>query len=107
MKLRNGYDLASNDHVRYFIIAKQQQLSERKCRNPANRQKGNSASSSLSSDVVSGSSEETFRVPIVDKKHCLIEDAHEKEVIDKCLKWMETLPEKFSGMTLFSTNESD
>lgn len=30
-----------------------------------------------------------------------VDDIEQKESIEKCLKWMETLPEKFSGMHIF------
>lgn len=30
-----------------------------------------------------------------------IDDIEQKESIEKCLKWMETLPDKFSGMHIF------
>jgi len=30
-----------------------------------------------------------------------VEDVEQKESIEKCLKWMQTLPEKFTGMHIF------
>lgn len=45
--------------------------------------------------VSTGSSENSF--PRIQD----VEDVEQKESIEKCLKWMETLPDKFSGMHIF------
>lgn len=36
-----------------------------------------------------------------------VEDVEQKESIEKCLKWMQTLPEKFSGMHIFVQPSSE
>ncbi|KAL4230880.1 hypothetical protein ACF0H5_011254 [Mactra antiquata] len=36
-----------------------------------------------------------------------VDDIEQKESIEKCLKWMETLPDKFSGMHIFVQPPSD
>lgn len=36
-----------------------------------------------------------------------VDDIEQKESIEKCLKWMETLPDKFSGMHIFVQPTTD
>lgn len=36
-----------------------------------------------------------------------VEDGEQKQSIEKCLKWMETLPDKFSGMHIFVQPPTD
>jgi len=43
-----------------------------------------------------GSSSENYAPRLQD-----VEDIEQKESIEKCLKWMETLPNKFSGMHIY------
>lgn len=53
-------------------------------------------SSDYNSQSTSSSSEPTNIKRLQD-----CEDIEERETIEKCLKWMETLPTKFSGMHIF------
>lgn len=36
-----------------------------------------------------------------------VDDIEQKESVEKCLKWMESLPDKFSGMHIFVQPSSD
>ncbi|KAK3577226.1 hypothetical protein CHS0354_030501 [Potamilus streckersoni] len=53
---------------------------------------------------ITGSSSESHIAP---SQHVDYDDSERKQTIEKCLKWMETLPSKFSGMNVLSVEAID
>jgi hypothetical protein len=120
LKLDNRQELASNDHARHHNKRQQQWIRSEQVKNwrrstvnKVSKKTGyNSGSSSgQKSDVISGNSDDTIHTSSSqEESNHVFEhpmDAEKKESFDKCLKWMETLPEKFSGMHIFTPCVSD
>lgn len=120
LKLDNRQELASNDHARHHNKRQQQWIRSEQVKNwrrstvnKVSKKTGyNSGSSSgQKSDVISGNSDDTIHTSSShEESNHVFEhpmDAEKKESFDKCLKWMETLPEKFSGMHIFTPSVSD
>lgn len=112
LKLDNRQDMAANDHVRHHLKRQEQWIHTERLKN-WRRTNGNritrrpayqhSSSSGQKSDVNSGNSAESFHTQSSsssDPHHPVMEemDEEQKQAINKCLRWMEHLPKKFSGM---------
>lgn len=118
LRLDNRHDMAANDHVRHHIKRQQQWIRSDQVKNwrksPLNRIKKqaytNSASSGQKSDVISGNSDESLHTTsstsetqkIIDFEY----DEERKEAIEKCMKWMNDLPTKFSGLHILDPAKS-
>ena len=90
-KLKNWRKVSTNNVEKLTKNNSHVQLSERKSDTTCSRR-----SSDYNSQSTSSSSEPTSIKRLQD-----CEDLEEKQTIEKCLKWMETLPTKFSGMHIF------
>lgn len=111
LKLDNRHDMAANDHVRHHLKRQEQWIHTERLKN-WRRTNGNkltrkvtyqhSSSSGQKSDVNSGNSGDSLTQSSAssDPPHPVVEemDEEQREAIDKCLRWMEHLPKKFSGM---------
>lgn len=109
LRLNNRQEWAANDHARHHIRRQQQWIkSEQVQKSPISRFKKqtypNSTSSGQKSDAISGNSDEIIHTtPASIEADQVIDVEYEeerKEAIEKCLKWMNNLPEKFSGLHL-------
>ena len=90
-KLKNWRKVSTNNVAKLTKTNSQVLLSERKSDTTRSGR-----SSDYNSQSTSSSSDPTNIKRLQD-----CEDLEEKETIEKCLKWMETLPTKFSGMHIF------
>ena len=90
-KLKNWRKVSTNNVEKLSRNTSHVHLSERKSDTTCSRR-----SSDYNSQSTSSSSEPTSIKRLQD-----CEDLEEKQTIEKCLKWMETLPTKFSGMHIF------
>lgn len=90
-KLKHWRKVSTNNIDRTTKSHSHVQLAERKSDTTCSRR-----SSDYNSQSTSSSSEPTNIKRLQD-----CSDLEEKETIEKCLKWMETLPTKFSGMHIF------
>lgn len=118
LRLDNRQDLAANDHVRHHIKRQQQWIRSEQVKNwrksPASRMKkqtySNSTSSGQKSDVVSGNSDESLQTSSssAETPHIIdfVYDEERKEAIEKCMKWMNDLPSKFSGLHILDPAKS-
>ncbi|XP_060071247.1 uncharacterized protein LOC132551151 [Ylistrum balloti] len=112
LKLDNRHDMAANDHVRHHLKRQEQWIHTERLKN-WRRTNGNriarrpayqhSSSSGQKSDVNSGNSADSLHTQSSSSSephHPVVEemDEEQREAIDKCLRWMEHLPKKFSGM---------
>ncbi|CAG2244345.1 unnamed protein product [Mytilus edulis] len=118
LRLDNRHDMAANDHVRHHIKRQQQWIRSDQVKNwsrsPLNRVKKqtypNSTSSGQKSDVISGNSDESLHTAsssseqqnVIDYEY----DEERKEAIEKCMKWMNDLPTKFSGLHILDPAKS-
>ncbi|XP_062615735.1 uncharacterized protein LOC134277419 [Saccostrea cucullata] len=120
LKLDNRQELASNDHARHHNKRQQQWIRSEQVKNwrrssvnKASKKTGytSGSSSGQKSDVISGNSDDTIHTTSSQGENNHIfenpMDAEMKESFHKCLKWMENLPEKFSGMHIFTPSVSD
>lgn len=120
LKLDNRQELASNDHARHHNKRQQQWIRSEQVKNwrrstvnKVSKKPGytSGSSSGQKSDVISGNSDDTIHTSSSHEEANQVFEcpmgAERKESFDKCLKWMETLPEKFSGMHIFTPCVSD
>lgn len=120
LKLDNRQELASNDHARHHNKRQQQWIRSEQVKNwrrstvnRVSKKTGytSGSSSGQKSDVISGNSDDTIHTTSSNEESNNVfeypMDAEKKESFDKCLKWMETLPQKFSGMHIFTPCVSD
>ncbi|XP_063413533.1 uncharacterized protein LOC134695960 [Mytilus trossulus] len=110
LRLDNRHDMAANDHARHHIKRQQQWIRSDQVKNWSrsllNRLKKQtypkSTSSRPKSDVISGNSDESLHTSsssseqqnVLDYEY----DEEKKGAIEKCMKWMNDLPIKFSGL---------
>lgn len=114
LTLDNRHDMGSNDHAKHHNKRRQQWLRSEQLKNwsrsthsklTKKNSCGTSASSGQKSDVISGNSDESthttsssseYRENVIEEPM----DLEMRETFNKCMRWMETLPTKFSGMHL-------
>lgn len=109
----NNCDFSANDHVRLHIKRQQKWL---KSESVKNWRKSSANTPSKQSPVktkcdnINGNSGESLNTASSSSEFSNIFDLEyeqgKKEVIEKCLKWIENLPTKFSGLHILDPTKS-